>query len=160
MSKALSTSRPLPFYSFHFIASPSVAALTHRNPASAGISRDSYGIQDSDKRNALCKSFTIVLVTTADLRRHNILKQQNTWITHSTATFTIAPWFGLRRCNIGTTQSSLQNVTVHKVAHGMIQSYNSYFCDSRDNAVGPTSATRHEGQGRIHTNNWWLLLIH
>jgi hypothetical protein len=52
-------------------------ALTHRSPTSAAISSDSYGAQDSDKRNALRKSFTITLVTTADLKLHGALKQRN-----------------------------------------------------------------------------------
>jgi hypothetical protein len=85
MGRALHTSTPLPYYSVNFFASTKIDALTHRRPESAGISSDSCSAQDSDKRNALCKSFAIASVTTADLKLSDALKQPNKGTNRSTA---------------------------------------------------------------------------
>ena len=86
MSRALHTSTPLPFKQSSINRVPEDGRFTHRRPASAAISSDSDGAQDSDKRNALCKLFAIALVTTADLKLYDALKQPNKGMKRSTAT--------------------------------------------------------------------------
>jgi hypothetical protein len=55
-------------YSLPLIAVPSIAALSHKNPASAGTSRGNCFAQDSDKRNALYMQLTTCALNKIDVR--------------------------------------------------------------------------------------------
>ena len=67
---------------FSFIAAPSTAALSHRMPTSAGVSSDSYGAQDSDKRNAAYIAHAILTSSLYSLNPSNNKSHVLWWVVH------------------------------------------------------------------------------
>ena len=53
------------------IAVPSKAALSHINPASAGMSLDKYGVNENDKYKAVCKDiYNLVYSSKHDVNKN------------------------------------------------------------------------------------------